>query len=47
MQGRVENTDLRSMVHLTHFTIDRDAQVHQQVMTAIEQIAPRDPVQRR
>lgn len=47
MQGRVENTDLRSMVHLTHFTIDRDAQVHQQVMTAIEQVAPRDPVPRR
>lgn len=47
MQGRVENTDLRSMVHLTHFTIDRDAQVHQQVMTAIEQIAARDPVPRR
>ena len=47
MQGRVENTDLRSMVHLTHFTIDRDAQVHQQVMTAIEQLSSRDPVPRR
>jgi len=47
MQGKVENIDLRSMVHLTHFTIDRDVQVHQRVLTAIEQIAARTPAPRR
>jgi hypothetical protein len=38
-QGRVENIDLKAMEHLTHFTIDRDAQVHERVIVAIRQMA--------
>ncbi len=40
MAERVENSDLRAMVHLTHFNIDRDAQVHDQVIAAIAAIPP-------
>ncbi len=40
MADRIENSDLRSMTHLTHFTIDRDAQVHDRVMAAIGEIPP-------
>jgi len=37
----VENIDLKAMQHLTHFTIDRDAAVHERVLAAIRQIPPR------
>ncbi|MCZ8315345.1 hypothetical protein [Phreatobacter sp.] len=37
----VENIDLKTMEHLTHFTIDRDARVHERVLTAIRQIPAR------
>lgn len=40
MADRVENSDLKAMVHLTHFTIDRDSQVHDRVMAAIAEIPP-------
>lgn len=43
MADRIENSDLRSMTHLTHFTIDRDAQVHDRVMAAIGEIPPAGP----
>ncbi|MGU9981721.1 hypothetical protein ACJ4V0_16935 [Phreatobacter sp. HK31-P] len=43
MESRVENTDLKVMVHLTHFTIDRDAQIHERVMTAIARIVAHPP----
>ena len=38
--ARVENLDLKAMVHLTHFTIDRDPQVHARAISAIGAIAP-------
>ena len=37
----VENIDLKAMEHLTHFTIDRDATVHDRVLAAIRQIPVR------
>jgi hypothetical protein len=35
--SRVENIDLKAMEHLTHFTIDRDGEVHNRVIAAIRQ----------
>lgn len=37
----VDNIDLKAMDHLTHFTLDRDASVHERVMEAIRQIPSR------
>jgi hypothetical protein len=37
----VENIDLKAMEHLTHFTLDRDATVHERVMEAIRQVPSR------
>ena len=45
--GRVENIDLKAMEHLTHFTIDRDAQVHDRVIVAIRDSVPAARAQRR
>ncbi len=39
----VDNIDLKAMEHLTHFTIDRDAAVHERVMDAIRKIPSRAP----
>ncbi|QCI63553.1 hypothetical protein [Phreatobacter stygius] len=35
LEDLVENVDLAAMAHLTHFTLDRDAQVHQRVISWI------------
>lgn len=37
----VENIDLKAMEHLTHFTLDRDASVHERVMAAIRRVRSR------
>lgn len=37
----VANIDLKAMEHLTHFTLDRDATVHERVLEAIRQVPPR------
>jgi hypothetical protein len=43
----VENIDLKAMEHLTHFTIDRDPQVHERVILAIRDSMPSAEAQRR
>ncbi|QCK88392.1 hypothetical protein E8L99_22830 [Phreatobacter aquaticus] len=45
--GRVENVDLKAMEHLTHFTIDRDPQVHERVIGAIQDTISTTQTQRR
>jgi hypothetical protein len=44
---KVENVDLKAMEHLTHFTIDRDPQVHERVIGAIRDSIATTQAQRR
>lgn len=37
LEDLVDNVDLKAMEQLTHFTIDRDAQLHQRIITSIRQ----------